>query len=140
MTHIKRATLIPLVIAEAIKLKDNATREEINNLNIARLDANDVTSCIYGQMTGNCYSKRAVSLIELSCEKVIRVSTKTCVNGTLNGSPVKAIRDFYWSPIEVFIYRNQFNGGKRISKSVKQDENKKLVAFLKGETEILTLK
>lgn len=112
--------MIPLVIAEATKLKIHATQEEISNLNINKLDANYSGTCIYGQITGNCWNDRAVELIELSCEK--------------------ANRDNYWSPIELFIYRNQYILEKKIKNSSKKIENQKLIAFLKGETEILKLK
>jgi len=67
--------LIELVTKEAINLKANATQEELDNLNFNCLLPSDSTQCIYGQMTGNCDSKRAVELIRLSCKRVMGLET-----------------------------------------------------------------
>ncbi len=134
MKNITRAELIPLVIAEATKLKANALKDELANLNFSSLNADLPSRCIYGQMTGNCFNDRAVSLIEKSCEKVIvNNPNRSGVNGPLNGSPKGSDRDLYWSPIEVYIYRNQ--------STLRYDkQNKVLIDFLRGETETLNLK
>ncbi len=121
-----------LVIAEATKLKKNATKNELHSLDISILDTTSVNQCIYGQMTGNCFTSRATELIELSCEKVFkRIFHMEKITGELNGSPKGEHRCFYWSPIELFIdsKRNRTNGN-----------NKRLVDFLKDETQTLKLK
>lgn len=126
-----------LVIAEATKLKKNATLYEIANLDFSNLRTASKYNCIYGQMTGNCFSERAVELIEASCKRVFNINISERdkdkkmgkIYGKLNGKPVT--RDEYWSPIEIFIdmERNQNNGN-----------NKRLIDYLKGETKKLTLK
>ena len=126
------AELNALVIAEAKKLKKNATKEELDKLEFNRLNTRNVNKCIYGQMTGYCFNDRAISLIEQSCTKVLTCDNSVDeIRGFLNGSPKKTSREKYWSPIEVFIDRprNKTNGN-----------NKRLVAFLKGETKTLILK
>ncbi len=131
---IETQILNKLVIAEAKQLKLNATKSELESLNFNTLNPSRTTSCIYGQMTGNCFSSRATELIELSCEKVYKcnyLNHPTELGGDLNGSPKEADRGSYWSPIELFI-------SKRVNKD--NDNNERLIAFLKGETVRLQLK
>jgi hypothetical protein len=121
-----------LVINEATKLKKKAKKAELKQLDFEKLSTQNVTKCIYGQMTGHCFNKRAVELIEASCKRVLKCSiTSPYIDGTLNGSPKDSRRDYYWSPIEVFIDRprNKTNGN-----------NKRLVAFLRDETKELKLR
>ncbi len=128
-----------LVIEEAKKLKDNTTLEERYQLNFSTLKTKKRDSCIYGQMTGDCFSERAIELIEASCEKVFnRIKDENNVRkicGELNGSPKGKPRTnswspVYWSPIEIFIDEeiNQTNGN-----------NERLVDYLKGNTDTLIL-
>lgn len=48
---------------EAEALRVHATKEELGKLNLDYLDSTDRTRCIYGQMTGNCFSQRSAELI-----------------------------------------------------------------------------
>jgi hypothetical protein len=48
---------------EAEALRVHATKEELNKLDFENLDYSDRTRCIYGQMTGNCFSLRSAELI-----------------------------------------------------------------------------
>lgn len=120
-----------LVRKEAKNLIANTTPSERARLSIANLVTQSARSCIYGQMTGDCYSERAVDLIELSCEKVYRRDHSDRISGVLNGKPTGSYRMAYWSPIEIFIDipLNQLNGN-----------NKRLIAYLKGETKRLIIK
>lgn len=54
-------------LEEITNLKQYATKEEINKLDFTDLNPNLRYSCIYGQMTGNCWSPRALELITLCC-------------------------------------------------------------------------
>lgn len=129
-----------LVIAEAKNIRKNADKKELAKLSIDKLNPNSPLYCIYGQMTGDCYSERANDLI-ISCATRV---FDTCdakddliKESKLNGKPViyrggsPFSRPKYFSPIERFIYMktNQKNGN-----------NKALIAFLKGETKTLKLK
>lgn len=120
-----------LVRKEAKNLIKNATDSERAELTIENLYSQSATRCIYGQMTGSCYSRRAVELIEDSCEKVYRRTTSDGITGELNGKPSETSRNWYWSPIEIFIDLplNKVNGN-----------NRRLVAYLKGETKRLIIK
>lgn len=125
-----------LVIDEATALRKHATEEEISNLDFETLKPDTVNSCIYGQMTGHCFSARAKELIEKSCKKVYSTNGELS-NVKLNGSPIGRHREAegkaymfrqntdYWSPIEVFLPK------------ASKVELLKLVSFIKGEIKTL---
>jgi len=122
--------MIKLVKAEAASLVKRATDKEKSNLSFEQLNTNRHDSCIYGQMTGSCFSDRAENLITASCKRVYsHVGDGSRVRGRLNGEPKN--RNVYWSPIEVFIDKdyNKANGN-----------NERLIAYIKGETKTLKLK
>ncbi len=130
------AILNNLVIAEAKKLRKNANEKELKRLDIYMLDTKSPKHCIYGQMTGDCFNRRASKLIGESCSRVFNNDSKNSeISGTLNGPPKgkrrDGIRTDYWSPIEVFIDkdRNKYNGN-----------NERLITFLRGEEKTLKLK
>ena len=54
------------VKVEADNIKKHATQEEINRLEFGILDPKNSKLCIYGQMTGSCFSDRANELVQ-SC-------------------------------------------------------------------------
>ena len=120
-----------LVVEEATNLRKNAKQSELNKLNFDNLHSTDQQLCIYGQMTGTCFSDRTTELIQTSCKRVYKSGRGAIGNSKLNGNPTEENRDNYWSPIEVFIDKNenQTNGN-----------NELLVKFLKGEINELKFK
>lgn len=122
-----------LVIEEATALKKHATEQELDMLSFEGLNPEDSRYCIYGQMTGSCWSERAVELINLCASRVyddVEPTEDGVFSGAkLNGSPIEKDRLTYWSPIEVFISRNSFKDNDNL--------NKKLIRFLKGEIKTL---
>lgn len=135
----KSLELVELVRKEADALRANATAAERDKLDFYSLKPTDSTACIYGQMTGNCWSKRSYDLIDVCTEK--KISSRRYAVGiysdTLCGIEedqlLTDVKDEprgtrHWSPIEVFIalYENRFNGN-----------NKALVKYIKGETDTL---
>lgn len=52
-----------LAFKEALMIKDSATKEEKNKLNIHLLDPDSKEQCIYGLLTGHCNSERAIQLL-----------------------------------------------------------------------------
>jgi hypothetical protein len=125
-----------LVVEEATKLKQFATKEELDNLDYEYLDGNDFNNCIYGQMTDCCNSKRAYTLIQQCCERVYEAGEADTFSGKLNGKPKELDNAFtrtlhYVSPIEKFLYKHKediFIDSPKIEK---------LVQFLKGEIDVL---
>lgn len=128
-------TLKNLVIQEAKKLKNKATIEEKLALDAKNLWGDSNYNCLYGQMTGFCHSKRAISLINLCCERVykaIPTNGEYLKNVVLNGKP-KRIKNrssvlSFWSPIEVWLYRNP-----------SEEKKQALVDYLQGKTNKLVI-
>lgn len=111
-----------LVVEEAVNLKKYATQEEIEKLDFIDLDPDDGTRCIYGQMTGTCFSSRASILLN-QC-------TKPLTNSFFKIEPPR-VSEFHpfdrmeYSAIEYYIL--QPKAKSRI-----------LIDFLKGKIETLT--
>lgn len=130
-----KKTLVTLVKKEASNLKKRALKKERRLLDFKELNPSSALSCIYGQMTGCCWSTRANQLISNCAERVYNnpVSDLTC--GVLNGKPkITSSGDrskHYFSPIECFIC---FDGNK------KNGNNEKLIDYLKGKTKTLRFK
>lgn len=131
----KTETLNNLVVKEAKNLKVNATKEELENLNFRNLNPSHIDNCIYGQMTGDCFSYRATDLIRKNCVKVYDSENGTNLarnkENELLGNPFEFGRGQFWSPIEIFIAKrkNENNGN-----------NERLIKFLKGENKTLRFK
>lgn len=121
--------LFLLVKQEAENLKIHATPEELNKLDIDELNDSSTQRCVYGLLTGDCFSGRSEELIQKCCERVMRPAYAIRHSLELNGSPLKTERNNYWSPIEVYISQFSYylNGN-----------NASLVAFLRSETDTLT--
>jgi hypothetical protein len=126
---------------EARALRGHATKEELEKLDFNSLDARSSYQCIYGQITGNCTSKRAHQLISKCCTRLIDFDEFTgkdiheAASVTIDRPATPQLlaknRDFfnlkYISSIEGFIMLD--NDAK----------NKNLIAYLKGETNDLVL-
>jgi hypothetical protein len=144
------------VMAEAKALKATAKLKEVKNLEASMLDPFDYRKCIYGQMTGDCFSARAAELIFECCpryfigeideegsgsliDKDNGPMSLSAAIGFVNGvkvPEVKGVEDFvyhrehsaymHFSSIEAYI----------VTKGAKIPE---LIAFLKDETQTLEL-
>ncbi len=123
-----------LVVGEATALRTNALQYELDRLKFNRLAPTNTQNCIYGQMTGECFSMRATELIQECAERVYTCADNNKPNeikGKLNGSPKESSRGTYWSPIEIFIAKG---------KNHRNGNNKMLVDFLKGKRKTLKFK
>lgn len=133
----KKEILFDLVKQEALNIRKYASKEEKANLNIQEFDADNRTECIYGQMTGNCYSRRAYSLIRKCAAKVYLSDDIGLYRGNidnLNGKPevIKEVEDrisHYHSPIELFVSINEWDG--------KQENVIRLMDYIKGNDDEL---
>lgn len=122
------ADLIEQVTIEAKNLRMEATYMERSNLNFNHL--NSSTHCVYGQMTGYCFSTRAKELICLCAARVYTCNNSSNIIGTLNGVPKPENRGSFWSPIECFI---------DIDINAANGNNERLLEYLKGHTDELIL-
>jgi len=109
------------VLAEAIKLKVHATQEECARLDFGEFYARNPFTCIYGQMTGICYSQRATELLNL-CTVPYSEDIDSFKSQVTGNFIVGEGRHF--SPIEFYICQEEA-------------KNKTLIDFLKGERESL---
>lgn len=127
---------------EAEALKVHATSEERGKLFYKKLDPKTISHCIYGLMTGSCNSERAATLINAcACRYVAdacladieedgfeRIQRR--VNGAIVKDFIKERTEFeivrHYSAIEAYIL-------------LPEAKNANLIAFLRGETETLTL-
>lgn len=135
------------VLHEANNIKTHATAEEIASLDFETLDPNRVHRCIYGQMTGHCDSSRAIELIQKCTARYVVDNQVTAIRfvqegfnriiNHLNGETVENLNrkrptaflsneTAHYSMIEAYIL-------------LPEAKNKSLIAYIKGETEILEL-
>jgi len=136
----KEKILEDLAIEEAKNLKNLAKPEEINNLNPASFDPTDPARCIYGQMTGSCWSDRANELIIKCCTKVTHWIDVDVFSYEINGKatnkrhgPKEADETSeYYSPIETLIFEEDVYDFEDTFYS------KRIMAFLKDETKELS--
>lgn len=112
-----------LVVDEATKLKQHATADELAGLDFERLDPRSPSMCIYGQMTGDCRSDRAIELLVLC-------AVSYALRAFYYKKPSSIIlREFTeslgaYSAIEFYIYQEAA-------------KNKTLINFLKNKTTTL---
>lgn len=109
-----------LATREAIKLKEHTTPEELARLDIADFSSYDSKHCIYGLMTGNCYSVRASKLINNCAERVY--GSNGGWDSPLNGAPDPLVEGYergtrYHSPIEMCLAA-QNGGGTKIARVI----------------------
>lgn len=128
---------------EAEALRVHATGEEREKLDIEELRPSNISHCIYGQMTGNCYSLRAAALISQCCVRYFRKEImpdffkhNTTLENIQKGVNGMSVKDFiehrtrcdevHFSAIEAYIL-------------LPEARNANLIAYLKGETDTLEL-
>lgn len=128
----ERKILHDLVKEEARKLRENATPEELSKLDFQTLDYDNISMCIYGQMTGNCLSDRANELVIKCCDKIysteigkIKLFCNILSESILEGKPFKIMSgsrlNYYISPIERFICVENNGNISRLVKYLKKE-------------------
>lgn len=123
MAHID--TKLPqLVIDEANKLLQHATLEERLKLNVKIINGSDQVKCIYGMMTGWCFSDRAGELISL-CDVQYSVYLLDFLKPSFE-RPIDSFQRAY-TAIEFFIAHKAWKHNAPI-----------LVEYLRGERLTLT--
>tara|TARA_R110000796_G_scaffold38007_3_gene95994 strand:- start:120 stop:551 length:432 start_codon:yes stop_codon:yes gene_type:complete len=134
-------TLYKKVVVEAKKLRGLLTTKEKERLKPNTLDPVQRTGCIYGQITGNCDSERAIELIkactvswynyvidmEYDSHPPSSIKAERLFN--IKGQHIYDKRNF--SPIELYISTSEFMGDRVMRKS--------LTDYLKGKSETLLL-
>lgn len=112
------------VMQEIEGIKKNATQEEISKLNLDSLDADHYKRCIYGQMTGDCFSERSDFLIGECCLSLSANSINEKFE--IEKSIPRTGEDNNFTLLEHCIAQYPNN-------------NENIIAYLKGEINSLTL-
>ncbi len=128
--------LVEATELEARKLRENITVDEAARLDFSQLDPEHAERCIYGQIAGNCVSKRAIELIEKCAPfsinmrknntKPVRVEEAWDTSCTFEPEKTSNVLERsvwaidYFSPIETYITQEGA-------------DNEQLVDFIKGE-------
>lgn len=113
------------VLNEINNIKALATTEEIESLNLLGLRPSERDKCIYGQMTGDCFSFRAQYLIEECCNTTTSFDSLSA-SKTDAKKPVFDRNNRNFSYLEHCIYNHRHN-------------NDNIIAYLKGEIPCLGL-
>lgn len=121
----KKQEFLNMVLVEADHLRKHATDEEKGRLDFDSLDIDDVTRCIYGQMTGRCNNRRANELYAKTFNS-LSMETGNSNKGTVlfsvvMKSQINTEASLIFSPIEVYI-------------TMKGAKNESLISYIKGET------
>lgn len=114
------------VLEEATLLKQHATPEEIELLDIDELDPNQPSNCIYGQMTGDCFSPRAHELLSKCAVWPYSIELENYIKTQMGLKRWMIFRNKTWegfSPIEYYIYH-------------RESKIPALVNYLKGKGEL----
>lgn len=139
MKHDKKKELLTKIAKDAFKeasfLRSEITDKERNNLSYDLLSTSSSSQCIYGLISGNCYNDRATQLMRrskielhpyLSHDRVKESSESNKMEDILKSGNSR--RNFqFFSPIETMITFDDLL-------------NKKLVSYLKKESDDLTEK
>jgi len=116
--------LLELVKQEADNIKVHATQAEKDKLDIDNFSGLFPTTCLYGQLTGNCFSDRATELLNL-CTMPFTPDLKRFTPSTSN----RSFKDFrQYSPIEYLIFQGC---------SKKDEQN--LIDYIQGKNDTLEL-
>lgn len=118
-----REQLAAYAAKEIRALKMHATEDERAKLDFERLDTSSLYSCIYGQMTGDCYSSRALKLIKL-CANQRHSFCRLNIDDIRESKPRVYAN---YTDLEVFI--KEF-----------PEHNKEIIAYLRGEIKTLRIK
>jgi hypothetical protein len=117
----KKAEFLLEVKTELDNIKANATKEEIGRLNIESFNVNSPTRCIYGLMTGECFSNRAKELSPKIYDNV------GWGNSFTQQSFIKNKMECF-TALEKYLYM------------VKAPTHAKIIEYLKGTINVLVLK
>lgn len=132
---------------EAEALRVYATKEELANLDFENLEPDTKDSCIYGQLTGGCYSKRAATLIH-SCahryfhadvvEENVLDLTEVTIDSVIKYAKGTRVKNFVKERVNVFSENTHYSAIEAYI-LLPEANNANLIAFLKGETDNLEL-
>lgn len=142
---ISKRTFLKAVKHEIDAIKENATTEEINKLNIRLFNPDEKDNCIYGQLTKSCESDRAKELMEKACIKIFNVVEVKFLDGnnynelTVHAKILK-YKNQTWNKADAIFTRNlNYLSALETYILLKNANNGDIIKYLKGETTELNL-
>lgn len=122
------------VMQEIEGIKKYATKEQIEKLNLDTFEPEGISTCIYGQMTGSCFSPQTTALIK-------QINIPLYVTDIVDGYDRKDN-----SKIEVGVPREAVNNDSTDSFTLLEhfiskyrSNNRNILLYLKGEIPELVL-
>ena len=103
---------------EVDMLRKELTPEEKSKLDFSTFNGHSGNLCIYGQATGSCTGERVDDLM-----------SKAGIN---RGEEPEGI-----SPLEVHVFNGTYH--KEFNSEVKHQDNERIISYIKGEIDELTL-
>jgi hypothetical protein len=122
MKKLLKKDFLNMVMKEINRIKKEATKEEIGELNFNTLNPYLSITCIYGQMTGSCTSARAKILHPKTFKET--ADKRWTFNDWVKSKDSEL--GCMVTPLEVYI-------------TLKDSKNKKVIQYLKGEIKELKL-
>ena len=128
----KKSEFIQEVCNEINTIKERATKKEIDRLNFDKFEHTHSGHCIYGQMTGDCGSKRANQLYMKSLDEISKPSAYA--NTDENGNDVYTFKDLDLERGNNFTYLESYLF------TCSRKTQKEIIEYLKGESTELYIK
>ncbi len=131
----KEQIFIKHVISEIEALRIHASSEQKAKLDFDSFEPMSGEQCIYGQMTGDCFSAEAAKLIKKCSSKLVTFNTYLKELSDLESYPkieaTEITRDNteYYTLLEQFITMLEYN-----------KYNQNILSYIKGTSRKLTLK
>lgn len=131
-------------------LKKLGTKKELGLLNFIEFNHRHEEKCIYGQMTGDCGSKRAKELMDKGCIRIMDINNCELGGGvsTIDGKTFTEIKGFVNGVNEGQGWRDYDGYKSRVYKHLsalegyiclKGANTSGIIAYLKGEVETVKL-
>ncbi len=124
----KKENFVKQVKRELDTIKKNATQTEIARLRVNTFNHRNPMLCIYGQMTGECTSKRAKEIRRKSFQNIGGDSVFSNGEGVLVFDKQNFDKGNLFTPLEKYLYMVDFS------------KRKDTINYLKGKTTTIDLK
>lgn len=132
------------VMHEIETLKKHATAKEKSKLDIEYLRPYNAEHCIYGQMTGDCRTPRALHLMKKSCVRIFDLKKDDLYPATPLKQVVKQLNGPFeeqgWTPGVIMEFRRDWKYLSALEGYIQlRRNNAGVIAYIKGEIDTLKL-
>lgn len=141
MSKVNKKQFLEDVRTEIESIKLHATKKEKSRLNFKEFKPAYSEDCVYGQLTGDCRSERAIELIEKSCVRIWDLSEKNVDIDKIKDASFEEAKSFLNGAFD----KETFGDGCQYLSALegyivlKRANNENILAYIKGETDKLKL-